>query len=139
MKTLVKTFRHIVIILFTYLILTQMGAYHVRSNELNQALQIAMSNTQTIAKENVSDTRYGIHASRKVFHNNDEYLQDFKDCFTKLITSNSKFTIKVYGIDYRTGLLDLGVDASFKLWNGETETITARRSSIVDVINTDQR
>lgn len=138
MKTLVKAFRHSVIILFTWAMMMEIGAYHIRSNELNQALQLAMTSTQTVAKENVADARYGTHAARKVFHNNDEYLQDFKNQFTKAITSNSSFTIKVYGIDYTTGLLDIGVDAKYKTWTG-TQVISTRKANIVDVIATDHR
>ena len=44
------------------------------------------------------------------------------------------FKIKVFGIDYTKGFLDIEVESHFKMFNGEVKVIRSRKTSIVDIL-----
>ena len=80
------------------------------------------------------DDIFNTSTRRKTINSNQEYLEEFALNFDKLTTSNSIFNIKVFGIDYTKGFLDIEVESHFKILNGKTKIISSRKTSIVDIL-----
>ena len=86
-------------------------------------------------QEQIEDEIYHTNNKRKAINSNEEYLKEFATNFYKLANSESTFTIKVYGIDYTKGFLDVEVTSSFPMFNGQTKHIVSRKASVVDVLS----
>ena len=109
--------------------------FNIRRGELNTAISTAMSSTQIIIQEQIEDREYGTNNRRKTISSNDEYVEEFVTNFEKLITTDTDYKVRVYGVDYEKGLLDVGVVGSFKMLNGETKTFESRKTSIIEVLD----
>lgn len=134
MKMIVRCFGMSMILIVSLMIFMQMMIFNVRRDELVNCISIAMSNTQIIIQEQIEDSLYGTNNKRKSISSNKEYLEEYTRNFYKLVTSDSDFKIKVYGIDYTKGLLDIEVESSFKMLNGDIKSIKSRKTSIIDVL-----
>ena len=113
---------------------SQMLMMNIRRDELNVAISTAMSSTQVIMQEQIEDVKLGTSNRRKTISSNDEYVQEFITNFDKLVSTETDYTVKVYGVDYQKGLLDIGVEGKFKMLNGEYKTFDSRKTSIIEVI-----
>ena len=123
-----------VIFVFACIMVLQMMSMNIRRDELTTCISTAMSSTQIIMQEIIEDQIYGTDTSRKEITSNEEYVEEFASHFYKLVNSDSEYKIKVYGIDYTRGFIDIQVDATYKMFNGEEKTISSRKTSIVDVL-----
>lgn len=112
--------------------------FNVRLNELDQATSLAVNQTQIVMREQIEDRYFNYTNARVTFHSNEEYLDYFEDCLKKLITSDSKYSYTVYGVDYTKGLISVGVDCTYRKINGEEKTLHTRKTSIVDVLIGDE-
>lgn len=131
---IIRCFGMSMILIVSMMIFMQMMIFNVRRDELVNCISIAMSNTQIIIQEQIEDQIYGTNTKRKTISSNKEYLEEYTKNFYKLVTSDSDFKIKVYGIDYMKGLLDIEIESSFKMLNGDVKTIKSRKTSIIDVL-----
>lgn len=133
MRIIVRCYGLIIILVVSIMMFAQMMIFNVRRDELVNCISIAMSNTQILLQEQIEDEIYGTHTKRKEITSNKQYLEEFSQCFYKLIVSDSQFNIKVYGIDYTKGLLDIEVESTFQMFNGHKKTMKSRKTSIIDI------
>lgn len=134
MRGLTRMFGLSIIFLLLIMIFSQLMVYNVKKDEVVTNVTTASSTTQYAIQEQIEDKIYGTHNARKTINSNQEYLEDFKNNLDKLMSDGSKYEIKVYGIDYEKGLLDVEVISSFKMLNGKVTTVSSRKTSIVDVV-----
>ena len=134
MRIVTRCFGLSVIFIISIMIYSQMMIYNVRKDELVNCISTAMTSTQIVMQEQIEDMMYGTNTKRKSIHSNEEYLDEFVKNFYKLTTTNSDFYIKVFGIDYTKGFLDIEIESYFKMYNGKTKMISSRKTSIVDII-----
>lgn len=134
MRVLTRCFGLSVILIISIILYAQMMVFNVRKDELISCISTAMSSTQIIMQEQIEDQILNTQTKRKSINSNEQYLNEFASHFYKLTTSNSVFKIKVFGIDYTKGFLDIEIESQFKMFNGKTKTISSRKTSIVDVL-----
>ena len=134
MRVIARCFGLSIILIISILIHSQMMVYNVKQDELVNCISTAMTSTQIVMQEQIEDVIFKTNTKRKSINSNQEYLEEFAKNFYKLTTKNSIFKIKVFGIDYTKGFLDVEVESHFKLFNGKTKIISSRKTSIVDVL-----
>lgn len=121
--------------MLSVMLFSQMMSFNIRYDELTNCISTAMTNTQIVMQEQIEDQIYQTNNKRQSIDSNDAYVDIFAQNFYKLVTTDSDFKIRVYGVDYEKGFLDIGVESSFKMFNGQTKTIYSRKTSLVDIIN----
>ena len=126
-------------LIMTSMMFLEMMGITIRQDELNNCISSAVATTQVIMKENIEDKVYGTEKSRNVIESNDEYLQLFKTNLEKAKTSNTRYTIRVYGVDYTKGYLDVGVEATYPMINGAIRTLTSRQTNLIEVYEGEQK
>lgn len=129
MKTIITGFGSILILVFTMVIQSNVINYTSRANELNNAVNNAVVDTQRV----IYDERYKINNSK-------EYIAEFTQNLLQYINSNSNIKIKVYSADEETGILDIGVVSEYqnlKFEGNDKKTYEVRRTSIIDSIKTE--
>ena len=134
MRIIARCFGLSMITLFGIILFSQLMSFDVRQDELNSCISTAMTSTQIVMQEQIEDQAFGTEARRKSINSNEQYVEEFSLNFYKLVTTDTKYRIRVYGVDYKKGLLDIGVEGSFKMLNGNMKVIKARKTSIVDII-----
>lgn len=132
MKALIRCFMLGMSIIVLVMMFSFFQEVNVRQDELNNIVATAMTQTQTVIKEQIEDKQYKTDNKRYTISNNDEYVAEFTHNLYMLKTTNSDYRITVYGVDYEKGLLDIGVESSFRMWNGQTKTFTTRKTGIVE-------
>ena len=132
MKALIRCFMLGMSIIVLIMMFSFFQEVNVRQDELNNIVATAMTQTQTVIKEQIEDKQYKTNNKRYAISNNDEYVAEFTHNLYMLKTTNSDYHITVYGVDYEKGLLDIGVESSFRMWNGQTKTLTTRKTGIVE-------
>ncbi|MEQ2776982.1 hypothetical protein [[Clostridium] innocuum] len=132
MKALIRCFMFGMSIIVLIMMFSFFQEVNVRQDELNNIVATAMTQTQTVIKEQIEDKQYKTNNKRYAISNNDEYVAEFTHNLYMLKTTNSDYHITVYGVDYEKGLLDIGVESSFRMWNGQTKTLTTRKTGIVE-------
>lgn len=132
MKALIRCFMLGMSIIVLIMMFSFFQEVNVRQDELNNIVATAMTQTQTVIKEQIEDKQYKTNNKRYAISNNDEYVAEFTHNLYMLKTTNSDYHITVYGVDYEKGLLDIGVKSSFSMWNGQTKTLTTRKTGIVE-------
>lgn len=132
MKALIRCFMLGMSIIVLIMMFSFFQEVNVRQDELNNIVATAMTQTQTVIKEQIEDKQYKTNNKRYAISNNDEYVADFTHNLYMLKTTNSDYHITVYGVDYEKGLLDIGVESSFRMWNGQTKALTTRKTGIVE-------
>lgn len=111
---------------------------NVRYNELNQITSTAINQTQIVMREQIEDRFFNYTNARVTFNSNDDYLNYFEGCLKKLITSDSKYSYTIYGVDYTKGLISVGVECTYIKLNGDEKTLRTRKTSIVDILIGDE-
>ncbi len=135
MKIIVRIFGLSVMLFYVILIFLQMIDYNIRRDELNQCISMAMTSTQIIMMENIEDQILGTNNCRKKITSNKEYLDEFKNNFHVLTSTNTDYKIHVYAIDYTTGLLSIGVEGQFLTLNGIKKKFNSRKTSVIDMLH----
>ena len=134
MRIIARCFGLSIVLVLSIMIYAQMMIFNVRKDELVNCISTAMTSTQIVMQEQIEDITYGTETRRKTISSNEMYLEEFVVNFYKLTSSDSIYKIKVFGIDYTKGFLDIEIESQFKMFNGKTKTITSRKTSIVDII-----
>ncbi len=62
----------------------------------------------------------------------EEMVAHFVNVVSNNLKSDGKISVKVLGIDYKEGLLDVKVSETFKYLNGREKTITVRKCAIYE-------
>lgn len=139
MKLMVRGFVLALLACLMIMIKITFGQLTVREDELNTIATQAISTTQISAREQIEDRMYNkenarCRADNSCYNSNEDYLNDLKRNLTALITSKSTYEIKVYGIDYQKGLLDVEIVCKYTQITGKEKTLSKRKTSIVEVI-----
>ena len=61
-----------------------------------------------------------------------EMVAHFVNVVSNNIKSDGEISVKVLGLDYKEGLLDVKVSETFKYLNGKEKTITVRKCAIYE-------
>lgn len=61
-----------------------------------------------------------------------EMVAHFVNVVSNNIKSDGEISVKVLGVDYKEGLLDVKVSETFKYLNGKEKTITVRKCAIYE-------
>ena len=108
--------------IMTFFIVESLHSREYRTVELSEAVDNALE----AAMNNVAANRcYTIH-------NNDEFVEDFRQLLLTSIDSDSDIDIQVLKADYEKGILAVEVTESFKYINGRTGTISKKANVILD-------
>ena len=134
LRVIARCFGLSIILIISIMIYAQMMVFNVRKDELVNCISTAMTSTQIVMQEQIEDMTFKTNTKRKTIHSNQEYLDEFAINFYKLTTTDATFKIKVFGIDYTKGFLDIEIESQFKMFNGKTKTISSRKTSIVDIL-----
>lgn len=65
---------------------------------------------------------------------NEELLGEFNKALLLNVASDSEVSIKVYGIDYEQGYIDVEVSEEFVYGNGKKGTVRCRKSGVCEMI-----
>lgn len=133
MKILTRIFGVCIALILTSMVFLETMNLTIRQDELNNCISTAVTTTQIVMKENIEDAIYGTDNARQKITSNEDYLKLFKRNLDELRTTNSKYDIKVYGVDYSKGYIDVGVESTYPMFNGETKTITGRQTNLIEV------
>ena len=133
MKILTRIFGVCIMLVLTSMVFLETMNLTIRQDELNNCISTAVTTTQIVMKENIEDAIYGTDNARQKITSNEDYLSLFKRNLDELRTTNSKYDIKVYGVDYSKGYIDVGVESTYPMFNGETKTITGRQTNLIEV------
>lgn len=123
MKTIVKGICMFVIILFFILMMLAITSKSNRQYELDTALNSAIMQTMNV----LYDERYEITTDY-------ELLSEFHRNLLIQFNSDSTLEVYVYGVDYKKGLLDIGIECVFNYIDGRTGTVYSRKTVIIDQI-----
>lgn len=93
-----------------------------RRDELEKAVSGAVKQT---VKASHADGQTDIKTDR-------EMVAHFINVISNNIKSDGKITVKVLGVDYKEGLLDVKVSETFNYLNGKEKTITVRKCAIYE-------
>lgn len=135
MKMMVKCFSWGIVLILLVMIFSQMTSYNIRQDEMNNLISTAMTSTQIVMKENMEDEIYGTNNKRRIIDSNKKYVEEFATNFHRLATTNSKYTIKIIGVDYKKGFLDVDITCSFRIYNGTTKQFSSRKINIIENLN----
>ena len=109
MRVIARCFGLSVIFILSILIHMQMMIYNIRQDELINCISTAVTSTQIVMQEQIEDLTFHTSTRRKNIQSNEEYIEEFVKNFYKLTTTDSIYKIKVFGIDYTKGFLDVEV------------------------------
>ena len=93
-----------------------------REDELKKAVAGAVKQT---VKASQADGQTDITSDK-------EMIANFINVVSNNIKSDGELSVKVLGIDYKEGLLDVKVSQTFKYLNGKEKTITVRKCAIYE-------
>ena len=65
---------------------------------------------------------------------NEELLAEFNKALLLNVASDSEVSIKVYGIDYEQGYIDVEVSEEFVYGNGKEGVVRCRKSGVCEVV-----
>lgn len=109
----------------------------VKEDELNVVATEAMSTTQISAREQIEDRIYETSNARcnvndTCYLSNDDYLSDLENNLKKLIKQSDNYELRIYGIDYEKGLLDVEFVTKYQIF-GKNKELSVRKTSIVNI------
>lgn len=93
-----------------------------RQDELDKAVSGAVK--QTVKASHADGQNIIISDKTMVAH--------FINVISNNIKSDGKISVKVLGVNYKDGLLDVKVSETFKYLNGKEKTITVRKCAIYE-------
>ena len=93
-----------------------------REDELKKAVAGAVKQT---VKASHADGQTDITSDK-------EMVAHFVNVVSNSIKSDGKISVKVLGVDYEYGLLDVKVSETFNYLNGKEKTITVRKCAIYE-------
>ncbi len=93
-----------------------------REDELEKAVSGAVKQT---VKASHADGQTDITSNK-------EMVAHFVNVVSSNIKSDGKISVKVLGVDYQEGLLDVKVSETFNYLNGKEKTITVRKCAIYE-------
>lgn len=121
MNSVVKGFGFSIIVLLTTLIISCVVTKTNRSNEIKESLNTAIQQTVKI----IQDKRY-------VIASNEEFVAEFYRNLLLQLDSDSKVDIAIFESDYQNGLLDAQVSLTFTYPHGMKDTVSTRKTILLD-------
>lgn len=121
MKTIVKGFCSIIIVIYFVLIMIGILYKSSRQYEVDTALNSSIMQTMNV----LYDKRYEINS-------NEELVSEFHRNLLLQINSTSNLIVNVYGLDYQKGLLDVELILEFKYIDGRTGEVSARKTVLIE-------
>ncbi len=115
------------ITLLVILIMMYVTTKSLLQGEVDRATNNAIYQTMKI----LEDERYPIIS-------NEELISEFKNNLFIMIQSDSAMIVRVYGIDYEKGFLDVEVILQYKHALGFVEEVKSRRSMIIEATKKDE-
>lgn len=70
--------------------------------------------------------------NKEDIHSNDELITEFNKQLDRQLADGRDYTVKVYGVDYEKGLLDVEVSTSYRNFFGNQNEVSTRRTMIID-------
>lgn len=99
------------------------------------AMSSSLSNeVETSVNSAVYSAERTLYDQRDEIKSNDQYIATFKQQLQKEMISKKIESCKVdvYGVDYKKGLIDVKVTATYKNLYGGTKTVETRKTMIID-------
>ena len=93
-----------------------------RQDELDKAVSGAVKQT---VKASHADGQRAITSDKAM-------VAHFVNVISSNIKSDGKISVKVLGVNYKDGLLDVKVSETFKYLNGKEKTITVRKCAVYE-------
>lgn len=122
MKSTIISIVLVLIMIISSVILFTIYGQNARQNELDEALSVAVEQSLENLKLNKS---YSVN-------NTDEFIADFLENLILSIESDSEVKVEILGVDVEKGLLDVNVVETFVQPNGSTNTVTCRKTVILE-------
>lgn len=101
----------------------------IASIQVNSTLynEVVVSTNEAIyqAEHYLYDQKSGITS-------NEEFVDDFNTNLLKQLPDGRGCTVKVYGVDYEKGLLDVSVLVTYKNFYGMEREVETRRTMVID-------
>ncbi len=110
-----------------------MTSTDIREDELNSALSLAIQQTQIVMLENIEDDLNGKNNARREINSNEAYFVEFVDNFQALISTDTKYKLLAYYIDYEKGIISVGAEGTYHTILGTERVISSRKTSIIDL------
>lgn len=123
MKTIVKGFCMLVIILFFILMMLGIFNKTSRQYEIDTSLNSAIMQTMNV----LNDQRY-------IISSNEELISELHRNLLLQINSDCDLDIYIYEVDYLKGILDVEVTATFNYSDNREGAVTSRKTVIIDKI-----
>lgn len=124
MKSALLGFTLIAVIVFSLGINISIAEKDIRKDEIELSTNNAIRQTITNAK---------IKEMYKI-GSEDEMMSDFNRTLLTQISSNSEITVKVYGLNYEEGLMNIEVISKFKYFNGKPGKVSVKKTIIFNDI-----
>ena len=122
MKQFITIIGIAVIVTLISLTLLSEQSRNSRVDELDKAVSGAVKQT---VKASHADGQTDITSNK-------EMVAHFINTICTNIKSDGKISVKVMGVNYKDGLLDVKVSQTFKYLNGKEKTITVRKCAIYE-------
>lgn len=132
MRILIKLFGYTFVGVLVLTCGLQFVSTNTRTDEMETAATIAMSQTQTVMAEQIEDRRFGTNIAREHWTSEDEYFDYFVDSFQIQLTTDSKCAIDLLNADLEKGVLDVNVTCSYKRLDGQTASMSVRKTGVVE-------
>lgn len=133
MRVLIKLFGYTFLGLLMLICGLQFVSTNTRTDEMETAATIAMSQTQTVMAEQIEDRKFNTNIAREHWTSEDEYFQYFVDSYKIQLSTDSKCNIDLLNASLDKGLLDVRVTCSYKRLDGKVATISTAKTGIVEV------
>ncbi len=122
MKQFITIIGIAVIVTLVSMTLLSTQSRNSRKDELEKAVSGAVKQT---VKASHADGQTDITSDK-------EMVAHFVNVVSSNIKSDGKISVKVMGVDYKDGLLDVKVFETFKYLNGKEKTISVRKCAIYE-------
>lgn len=135
MKAIFRTFGVIVMGIYYILMLMTFGQINIIEQEINDISSQAMTQTQTVMREQIEDRIYNTQNARETFKDSADYYGYFIDQINKFKSTKAEYSVDVYTADVNKGLLSVRVNARYKRVDGSYKTVSVKKIGIVDIID----
>lgn len=122
MKSIFLSFGLMICSVVSIVITMTLCGTSIRTNELNNAVDIALHST---VENQMDDTTYSVD-------NNEAFIADFLQVLLVQIQSDSGIEVRVLDVDYEKGLLSVEVSSKYNHPLGTEGIITVRRTVIME-------
>ena len=122
MKQTVIVSGFIVVILITALTILSVESKQDRKDELERVVAAAVK--QTVKESQIKE--------QKIIKSDKDMIANFVQNVCTSLKENGDISVKVMGVDYKEGLLDVYVQEKFEYLTGKNGTISVRKCAIYE-------